>query len=42
MDNDIMIASKEAGAPIPFTVTVKDANGAVTAPGEFSFDAEMV
>ena len=41
MDNDIMMASKEADAPTPFTLTVKDAEGAVTASGEFSFDAGM-
>ena len=39
MDNDILLASKEANAPIPFTITVKDADGAVAATGEFSFDA---
>lgn len=41
MDNDIMMVSKEADAPIPFTITVKDADGAVAATGEFSFDANM-
>ena len=39
MDNDIMIVSKEAGHPIPFTITAKDAEGVVVATGEFSFDA---
>ena len=39
MDNDILLASKEANAPIPFTITVKDADGAVAATGKFSFDA---
>ena len=39
MDNDILLASKEANAPIPFTITVKDAEGVVVATGEFSFDA---
>lgn len=39
MDNNIMIASKEADAPVPFTVTVKDADGTVVTSGEFSFDA---
>ena len=39
MDNDIMIASKEAGAPVPFSITAKDADGRVLASGEFSFDA---
>ena len=41
MDNDIMMVSKEADASIPFTITVKDADGAVAATGEFSFDANM-
>ena len=39
MDNDIMIASKEAGAPVPFSLTAKDADGRIVASGEFSFDA---
>ncbi|MGN0977422.1 MAG: hypothetical protein ACI4PH_05140 [Faecousia sp.] len=39
MDNDIMIASKEANAPVPFTITAKAADGTVMASGEFSFDA---
>ena len=39
MDNDIMIVSKNAGAPVPFTVTAKDADGNVVASGAFSFDA---
>ena len=41
MDNDIMTVSKEAGAPVPFTVTAKDADGRIVASGEFSFDAGM-
>lgn len=41
MDNDIMIASKEAGAPVPFTMTVKNADGAAVASGKFAFDAGM-
>lgn len=41
MDNDIMMASKEADASVPFTITVKDADGTVVASGEFSFDANM-
>ena len=41
MDNDIMMVSKEADIPVPFTITVKDASGAVMASGEFSFDANM-
>ena len=36
-----MIASKEADAPVPFTITVKAADGSVVASGEFSFDADM-
>ena len=39
MDNDIMIVSKNAGAPVPFIVTAKGADGSVLASGEFSFDA---
>ena len=39
MDNDIMIVSKEADAPVPFTITVKDAYGTAVASGEFSFNA---
>ncbi|MGN1180002.1 MAG: hypothetical protein ACI4SD_02220 [Suilimivivens sp.] len=41
MDNDIMMASKDADAPVPFTMTVKDADGSVAASGEFAFDARM-
>lgn len=41
MDNDIMIASKEAEAPIPFVINVKNADGAMVASGEFYFDANM-
>ena len=41
MDNDIMMASKEAEAPVPFTITVEDADGSVAASGEFAFDARM-
>lgn len=41
MDNDIMMASKNADAPVPFTITAKDAEGTVVASGEFSFDASM-
>ena len=41
MDNDIMIASKEADAPVPFTIMAKDAAGNVVASGEFSFDANI-
>ena len=39
MDNDIMNASKEAGAPVPFSITAKDADGSIVASGELSFDA---
>ena len=41
MDNDIMIASKEADAPIPFTIAAKSADGRVVASGEFFFDANV-
>ena len=41
MDNDIMMASKAADAPVLFTITVKDAHENVLASGEFSFDASM-
>ena len=41
MDNDIMIASKEADGPVPFTITVKNADGTEMASGEFAFDANM-
>ena len=41
MDNDIMMTSKDMDAPVPFAMTVKDAEGTVVASGEFSFDARM-
>ena len=41
MDNDIMMVSKDAGAPVPFTITIKDASETVVASGEFSFDANI-
>ena len=41
MDNDIMVSSKEADAPVPFTITAKNAGGTVVASGEFSFEASM-
>ena len=41
LDNDIMMVSKNTDAPVPFTITVKDAEGNVTASGEFSFDANV-
>ena len=40
LDNDIMTAAKEAGAPIPFQITVTDADGNIFASGGFSFDAK--
>ncbi|MGN1230670.1 MAG: hypothetical protein ACI4TP_02115, partial [Anaerotignum sp.] len=39
MENDIMMAAKEADAPVPFTITAEDAKGAILAKGEVSFDA---
>ena len=36
-----MIASKEADASVPFTITEKDTAGTEVASGEFSFDASM-
>ena len=41
VDNDIMIVSKEADAPVSFTITAKDADGTAVASGEFSFDANQ-
>lgn len=41
LDNDIMIVSKEADAPVPFTITAKNSGGAVVASGKFAFDANM-
>ena len=41
VDNDIMIVSKEADAPVSFTITVKDADGTAVASGEFSIDANQ-
>ena len=41
MDNDIMMAAKDADAPVPFTITVKDMDGRIVASGKFSFDANM-
>lgn len=38
IDNDIMIVSKEADASVPFTITAKNAGGAVLASGKFAFD----
>ena len=39
MDNDIMTVSKNAGAPVPFSITAKDADRRIVASGEFRFDA---
>ena len=41
MDNDIMMVSKDREAPIPFTITVKDADGNTVAAGDFSFTDSM-
>ena len=41
LDNDIMMASKDADAPVPFTITVQDTGRVVVASSEFSFDANM-
>ena len=41
VDNDIMIVSKEADAPVSFPITVKDADGTAVASEEFSFDANQ-
>ena len=41
MDNDIMMIAKDAGAPVPFTVTVQSADGTVLAEGNFQFEAEQ-
>ena len=41
MDNDIMMVSKDMDAPVPFSITVKDADGTMVASGEFSFDVNM-
>ena len=41
IDNDIMMVSKEMDTPVPFVITVKDADGTVVASGEFCFDANM-
>lgn len=36
-----MMASKVADAPVPFTITVKDANENEMASGEFFFDGSV-
>ena len=41
INNDIMIASKEVGASVPFSIMIKDANKNVVASGDFSFDASI-
>ena len=40
MDNDIMMAAKDAEAPVPFTITAKGKDGTVLATREFHFDAD--
>ena len=40
MDNDIMMAAKDAEAPVPFTITAKGKNGTVLASRELHFDAD--
>lgn len=39
MDNDIVYVSKDAGAPVLFTVTARREDGTVVASGDFCFDA---
>lgn len=41
MDNDIMYISKDAGAPVLFSITAKQKDGKVVASGNFSFDANQ-
>ena len=41
MDNDIMMVAKDTGAPVPFIVTVRGADGTVLAEGNFQFEAEQ-
>lgn len=36
-----MMISKDADAPVPFTITVTDAVGTMVASGEFYFDAKV-
>ena len=40
MDNDIMMAAKDAEAPVPFTITAKGKDGTVLAARELHFDAD--
>ena len=39
LDNDIMMAAKDSGAPVHFTVTAEGPEGIVAAGG-FTFDAQ--
>ena len=41
MDNDIIMVSKDAGTPVSFRITAKDADGRIVASGAFSFDAQV-
>ena len=41
MDNDIMYISKDAGAPVLFSITAKQKDGKVVASGNFRFDANQ-
>lgn len=41
LDNDIMLAAKEADEPVPFTLTVRRADGTLLASGAFRFAAEQ-
>lgn len=41
MDSDIIYAAKESEKSIPFTLTVKKADGSVFASGSFTFNANM-
>lgn len=40
MDNDIMMAAKDAEAPVPFTITAKGKDGTVLATRKLHFDAD--
>ena len=40
LDNDIMMAAKDAEAPVPFTITAKGKDGTVLATRELHFDAD--
>lgn len=41
LDSDIMYKVKESGGPVPFTLTVRKADGSVVASGSFVFKANM-